>query len=185
MAEAEAGRAIRRRLAVNAKVAGPRLGRVVQTVIRASKSGDWSVDDDGSVTAGGVLLVDGEFDLVVELEADDATAGAVASLPGGGFVLLDTRVTPELAAEGLARDVVRLVQQARRDAGFEVSDRIELTVVGGDAVHDALQAHSALLADETLAVGVTLVDITTSPADAGATVNVGDAQPVLVSVAKA
>ena len=81
--------------------------------------------------------------------------------------------------------MIRLVQQARRDAGFEVSDRIELTVVGGDTVHDALQAHSALLADETLAVGVTLVDISASPVDTGSTANVGDAQPVLVSVAKA
>jgi len=185
LAEAEVGLALHRRLAVNAKVAGPRLGRDVQTVIRASKSGDWSVDADGGVTAGGVPLVDGEFDLLVELEADEATAGAVASLPGGGFVLLDTRVTPELAAEGLARDVIRLVQQERRDAGFEVSDRIELTVAGGDAVHAALQAHSALLADETLAVGVTLVDISVPPVGAGSTVDVGDGQPVLVSVAKA
>ena len=45
-------------------------------------------------------------------------------LPGGGFVVLDTAVTPELAAEGLARDLVRAVQQARRDAGLDVSDRI-------------------------------------------------------------
>ncbi len=185
LTQAEARLTIRRRLAVDARIAGPRLGRDVQTVIRGSKTGDWSVAADGSVTAGGVRLVDGEFDLVVELEADDATAGAVASLPGGGFVLLDTRVTPELAAEGLARDVVRLVQQARRDAGLEVSDRIELTVVGGDAVRAALQAHSTLLADETLAVGVTLVDIATvEPADRDAAVNVGDAQPVRISVAK-
>ena len=48
-------------------------------------------------------------------------------LPSGGFVVLDTAVTPELAAEGLARDLVRAVQQARRDAGLDVSDRIALT----------------------------------------------------------
>ena len=54
-----------------------------------------------------------------------------APLPGGaGLVVLDTAVTPELAAEGLARDVVRVVQQARRDAGLDVSDRITLTVDG-------------------------------------------------------
>ncbi len=58
--------------------------------------------------------------------ADGGTATGV--LRRGGFVVLDTEVTPELAAEGLARDLVRAVQQARRDAGLDVSDRIALTV---------------------------------------------------------
>ena len=58
-------------------------------------------------------------------------------LPGGGFVVLDTAVTPELAAEGLARDLVRAVQQARRDADLDVSDRIALTIAGSDAVQSA------------------------------------------------
>ena len=57
---------------------------------------------------------------------------ATGMLPGGGFVVLDTAVTPELAAEGLARDLVRAVQQARRDAGLDVSDRISLTISGFD-----------------------------------------------------
>ena len=63
-------------------------------------------------------------------------------LPGGGFVILDTAVTPELAAEGLARDVVRAVQQARRDAGLDVSDRIELTLAADAEVRAAIEAHA-------------------------------------------
>ena len=160
LAEAEEQLYIRRRLVVNAKVAGPRLGRDVQAVIRAAKSGDWTVADDGGVTAGGVALADGEFELVVEVEADAATT-AVAPLPGGGFVLLDTLVTPELEAEGVARDVIRLVQQARRDAGLEVSDRIDLTVAAGDSVQAALRTHELLLTQETLATAVRL----TAPVD--------------------
>jgi isoleucyl-tRNA synthetase len=66
-------------------------------------------------------------------------------------------VTPELAAEGTARDVVRVVQQARRDAGLAVSDRIRLTL-GADAdVADAIHAHADFIARETLAVAVTVV----------------------------
>ena len=72
-------------------------------------------------------LPEGEYALqTVVADADPADQRAVAMLPGGGFLILDTAVTPELAAEGLARDVVRAVQQARRDAGLAVSDRIAL-----------------------------------------------------------
>ena len=116
---------VSQRLTVNARAAGPRLGRDVQTVIKASKSGDWSVSADGVVVAGGIELVEGEYTLETTL-AEGGTASGLLS--GGGFVVLDTTVTPELAAEGVARDVIRAVQQARRDAGLEVTDRMRLSV---------------------------------------------------------
>ena len=103
---------------------GPRLGPETQRVIRAVKAGDWT-QDGGVVTAGGVTLLDGEYTLRL-VAGDD---GRSAALPGNaGLVLLDTDVTPALEAEGRARDLVRTVQQARRDAGLHVSDRIRLTV---------------------------------------------------------
>ena len=69
-----------------------------------------------------------------------------------GLVALDTQVTPELAAEGAARDVVRAVQQARRDAGLLVSDRIHLAIGADGALADAVRAHAGFVAAETLAV---------------------------------
>jgi isoleucyl-tRNA synthetase len=66
-------------------------------------------------------------------------------------------VTPELAAEGLARDLVRAVQQARRDAGLEVSDRIALTIGGTAEVLAAAEAHRDLITAETLATSFELV----------------------------
>jgi hypothetical protein len=63
-------------------------------------------------------------------------------------------VTPELAAEGTARDVVRIVQQARRDAGLAVSDRIRLTIGADGAVAEAVRAHAGFVAAETLAVAL-------------------------------
>ena len=90
-------------------------------------------------------------------------------LPHGGFVVLDTAVTPELAAEGLARDLVRAVQQARRDAGLAVSDRIALTIGGSEAVQAAARTHEALVGSETLATSYSIGEL-----DGGTAVTVGD-----------
>jgi isoleucyl-tRNA synthetase len=140
---------VSQRLTVNARTAGPRLGKDVQAAIKGSKSGDWSLSESGEVTAGGLLLQDGEFTL--ETVAAGGADSATGMLPGGGFVVLDTAVTPALEAEGVARDLVRAVQQARRDAGLDVSDRIALTLVAPPAVADAARTHASLIARETLA----------------------------------
>ncbi|CAB4711767.1 unannotated protein [freshwater metagenome] len=147
---------VSQRLTVNARAAGPRLGKEVQLAIKGSKSGDWSVAADGTVTSGGLALVEGEYTLETVAGAADETT-VVGMLPGGGFVVLDTTVTPELAAEGLARDLVRQVQQARRDAGLEVADRIALTIAGSEEVQAAARTHEALIAGETLATSYAVV----------------------------
>ena len=67
-------------------------------------------------------------------------------------------MTPELEAEGTARDLVRAVQQARKDAGLQVSDRISLTVSGPGTTLAAARSHEALIADETLATSVSYAD---------------------------
>lgn len=178
---------VSQRLTVNARAAGPRLGRDVQQAIKGSKSGDWSVAGDGTVTAGGLALQEGEYTL--ETVVDDAVAGgarATAMLPSGGFVVLDTEVTPELAQEGLARDIVRAVQQARRDAGLDVSDRISLTVTGGQLVWEATVAHQALIVEETLAAqfgSAPQLEALPSRDDVVETA-VGDGQPVRIKVMK-
>jgi isoleucyl-tRNA synthetase len=115
------------KLSVNARAAGPRLGKQVQQIIQAAKAGDWS-EVNGVVTAGGVELVEGEYELTLETGDNSENARALALLPGGGFVLLDTVTTAELEAEGLARDVIRAVQDTRKAAGFDVSDRIHLDI---------------------------------------------------------
>nr|WP_324288065.1 isoleucine--tRNA ligase [Agrococcus sp. SL85] len=175
---------ISRRLQVNARAAGPRIGKGVQTAIQAARAGDWSIDGD-VVVAGGIALEPGEYELALEV-ADEAAA--VGFLPGGGFVVLDTATTPELEAEGLARDVVRAVQAARKDAGLDVSDRIRL-VLGSDA-HGvaAIEANAALVAGETLALDVQVErvdDAAGELADAGTAHRVGDGSPLSIRLERA
>jgi isoleucyl-tRNA synthetase len=137
-------------LTVVPRALGPRLGGAVQQVIKAVKAGEWSMVD-GHPSAAGVTLKDGEYELkLVAQSGSEAVA-----LPGaGGVVVLDTTVTPELAAEGLARDVVRVVQQARRDENLAVTDRIDLVVAGSAQLTAAVQAHQEFVAAETLAESV-------------------------------
>ncbi|MBM7507278.1 isoleucyl-tRNA synthetase [Nocardioides salarius] len=172
---------VSQRLTVNARAAGPRLGKDVQHAIKGSKSGDWSVAEDGTVTAGGLALVEGEYTLETVAGSAEST-DAIGMLPGGGFVVLDTVVTDERAAEGLARDLVRAVQQARRDAGFEVSDRIVLTIAGSEAVQSAASTHRELITGETLA---TAYEVTSNVDHPGTPVTVGDGEKAVVAVAKA
>jgi isoleucyl-tRNA synthetase len=130
------------------RVLGPRLGKDVQRVIKAVKSGDWTVED-GTVTAGGVALEEGEYELtMVAVDAEHTEA-----LPNGaGVIVLDTEVTPELAAEGVARDVVRVIQQARKDADLDVSDRVTVTLDAAAEVREAVETHLAFVKAETLAL---------------------------------
>jgi isoleucyl-tRNA synthetase len=130
------------------------------------------------VTAGGVALDEGEYEL--RLVAADADRSA--PLPGGeGVVVLDTDVTPELVAEGLARDVVRVVQQARREAGLEVSDRIRLTLSAGPEVTAAVEAHRDFVAQETLAVTVEFASL----GERGFAGEAGEGEPVRAAVQRA
>jgi isoleucyl-tRNA synthetase len=110
------------------------------------------VDDDGVVTAGGLQLEPQEYTLETVVADTDGGSASVAVLPGGGFVVLNTEVTPELEAEGMARDMVRAIQQARKDAGLNVSDRIRTSVTATQEVVDAVKAHESLVATETLTV---------------------------------
>ncbi len=141
------------RLSVNARAAGPRLGKDVQRIILAAKNGDWS-ENNGVVVAGGTTLEPGEFELTLETAAAGADAErALALIPSGGFVLLDVTTTPDLEAEGLQRDLIRAVQDTRKAAGFDVSDRIVLDVVCFDEQDAAALGHpsGADIAAETLA----------------------------------
>ncbi|OZG59448.1 isoleucine--tRNA ligase [Bifidobacterium lemurum] len=157
----EHGLKIVNELRVNARAAGPRLGKQVQFAIKASKSGAWHVDTSGAPVVetpnGEIALVEGEYELInrVEQENADADAAAVsAALPTGGFVILDTALTDDLVAEGYARDAIRAVQDARKSAGLDIADRIALTLTVPAADAAKAEQFKDLIAGETLATSL-------------------------------
>ena len=139
---------------VNARAAGPRLGRDVQRVIRAVKAGDYTVAEDGTVTADGIELHDGEYTRRLVAVDPDHTA----EIPGtGGLVVLDTTVTPELEAEGWANDRIRGLQDARKSSGLDVSDRITVRLSVPPEREEWARAHAADIAREVLATDIEIV----------------------------
>ncbi|BBZ08107.1 isoleucine--tRNA ligase [Mycolicibacterium doricum] len=135
-------------LTVNARVAGPRLGKDVQAAIKAVKAGEGVVNADGTLTAGPAVLQPGEY--TSRLVAADADF--TAALPdGAGLVVLDGTVTPELEAEGWAKDRIRELQELRKSSGLEVSDRISVVMSVPPAHEEWARTHRDLIAGEILA----------------------------------
>jgi isoleucyl-tRNA synthetase len=143
------------------KTLGPRFGKDFPAVRQALSAADpYAVA--AAVAAGQpvALVVNGQ---TVELTPEDVLVQAeprpgfqVTNDPQRGIVVaLDTVITPELKAEGLAREVVRQIQQMRKDAGFELSDRIHATYETDDAGLDAaIRQHAEYIQQETLSLSL-------------------------------
>jgi isoleucyl-tRNA synthetase len=141
------------RLQPNPRVLGPRLGEKLKAVLAAARAGEFERLPDGRVRVAGEALEPEEFTL--RLEAREGLAcEAIAS--GEVVVLLDLEVSEELRQEGLARDLVRAVQQARKDAGLHVVDRIRLALSLPDEVRAAAARFRDYVAEQTLAVEIDL-----------------------------
>jgi isoleucyl-tRNA synthetase len=123
-------------------------------VIRAVREGKW-VSADDAVVVGEHRLEPGEF--VLSLQTDDDSASATLG-SGTGVVVLNVDLTPELEIEGQARDLVRMVQQARRDRDLAVTDRIALRIAGDERWATVVRTHEKFIADETLAVSLEIDD---------------------------
>ncbi|HYV17041.1 MAG TPA: isoleucine--tRNA ligase [Conexibacter sp.] len=144
---------------------GPRCGRDLPAIVAALRTRDGeealrALRDHGVVT---VAVATGdeldpthtyalaENDIIVRSEP---RAGLVLSTRGALTVAIDTAVEERLRREGLAREIVRVVQQARREAGVEVTDRIELRLGGSEDLLTAARTHEGYVAEETLATAV-------------------------------
>lgn len=141
------------KLQIKFPVVGKRIPTKVKDLIGAQKQGKWSMDSGKLVIAGEELLPE-EFELL--LEPKDSYKESIAALQSNdGLVLLDLDLTQELRLEGFARDIVRGVQQARKDAGFDVSDRIKLSLSSEDAdLNATIAAWSDYIKLQTLAVEI-------------------------------
>jgi isoleucyl-tRNA synthetase len=139
-------------LKVNARAVGPRVGGEMKSVMAAARAGEWVRLADGGVeVAGHRLEPEVDFELILSpVEGLDGLA--IQSLPSGsGVVALDVRTTPELEAEGLARDGVRLIQQLRKELDLQLTTRIEVVYGADPELASALETWAEYIAEQTLA----------------------------------
>jgi isoleucyl-tRNA synthetase len=142
-------------LQVNSRAAGPRMGIAMKSVLASAKQGHFEQLGEGRVRVADQVLEPGEWQLRL-----DPKPGIVCEplAAGDAIVVLDVTLSDALIAEGFARDVVRAVQQARKDAGLHVSDRIRLELALPDAWRDAVERFRDWIAEQTLARSIALVD---------------------------
>ena len=131
---------------------GKALGKDMSAVMAAYKQGQWTLNDDGTLSIGGQSLKNDLFE--VRLDMKDGVVGR-AFADNKALVTLDTNVTPELKREGMARDFVRLVQTLRKDKDFNISDRIELSYsTSNSELALAIDENKSYITEQVLAVKV-------------------------------
>jgi isoleucyl-tRNA synthetase len=168
------------KLSINNPILGKRLPEKMKQIIPASKKGEWR-QVDGTVEICGEKLLAGEYSLLLEPKPEYKDRAQALST-NDALVILDTTITPELEAEGIARDMVRAIQQARKDAALHVSDRISLHIDAPDNISAALAAHKDYVMEQTLTTAL----LAQKPATASfSTESEIDDKKVIISIAKA
>jgi isoleucyl-tRNA synthetase len=166
------------RLQVNARTLGKRLGKKMQEVIRSSKAGEWDRLDDGRVEVAGETLDPEDFSILLDAK-EDVACQALGS--NDAIVMLDLELDEELQQEGQARDIVRIVQQARRDSDLHVADRIHLVLDVPQDWQQATKSFGDYIAEQTLALRLDVSAAAADPSFARHEASVSG-QPIRVSL---
>ena len=141
------------------KTVGPKYGKMLGGIRKALDSLDGNAAMDEVNTEGSLKLnIDGQEitlfkeDLLIETAQ---VSGFVSENDGGITVVLDTNLTEELLEEGFVRELISKIQTMRKEAGFEVMDKIRVTYTGSQKAEGVLAKHAGSIGSEVLANAVT------------------------------
>ena len=138
------------------KYVGETFGVKTKEIFAAAKSGAFVENTDGSITVAGETLPQGTF----EISYIKTDVKQDIDVDNGIVVKLDRTITPDLELEGYARDLVRYIQDGRKEADYHLADRIHLTITGDHIAASLLEKFKEYIQDETLS---TIVEINEKP----------------------
>ena len=145
-------------LKINFPVLGKRLPEKIKQIIPAAKKNHWKLLASNRIEIIGEILEPTEFTILLEPKPEYQNVAQPLS-SNDALVILDTTITKELEQEGYARDLIRLIQQARKDAGLQVTDRINLRIRVSDALKDMLLNFGGYIAEQVLASSISEGDM--------------------------
>jgi isoleucyl-tRNA synthetase len=137
------------KIKINFSMLAKRLPEKIKDVINANKAGDWKIMGD-EIEIAGILLSNNEFDL--KLKAKEQYKNNIGALStNDALVLVDLDINKELELEGIARDIVRAIQQTRKDMDLEITDRIVLEIASDDEIiNQSIENWAEYIKEQTL-----------------------------------
>ncbi|MCZ6903572.1 MAG: isoleucine--tRNA ligase [Rickettsia endosymbiont of Ixodes persulcatus] len=138
---------VAKKLSINFPMLGKRLSYKMKEIIAASKKGEWEATASDLAICGETLNSE-EYKLV--LEPYSHIKGAASFEDNSSLLILDLELTPELIEEGIARDIVRFIQQARKDADFSITDRILIEIISEPDLSKIINIYGDYIKEQTL-----------------------------------
>ncbi len=139
---------------INFKTLGPKVGSDLPKIIKAQKAGEYEKLLSGNLKIAGFEVEKSDFKLTFAL-----SEGIIGRFCENEecVVILDTNITEDLKKEGIARDLIRLIQQDRKDRDFNVADRIKVMINCDDSeILSAINCHKSYISSQCLADGILL-----------------------------
>lgn len=138
------------------KYVGETFGSKTKEIFAAAKSGDFTENKDGTISVVGEVIPAGAY----EISYVKTDAKQDIDVDNGIVVKANWMITPELELEGYARDLVRFIQDGRKEADYDLADRIQLSLNGEHLAFSLIEKFTPYIQDETLS---TLVDVIEKP----------------------
>jgi isoleucyl-tRNA synthetase len=148
------------KLQVNFKKVGAKYGAKMKEITNCAKEGNWKKISDNEIEIAGINLVGDEFEIKLMTKNQDDKKFITTALPSNDYLIqLDIEVTKGLEEEGIARDIVRAIQQNRKDANLNISNRINLKISSSNSeIINVAKKFSNYIKEQTLGISLETSD---------------------------